>query len=103
MSNLPAWLMALLIGGVFGLIVGVFVARDSAARKPIKGGPLANVFQYLGSSAFVAAAPTVLIGAMGYRLPFWSSIGLALGLLALVGICLMIYGVFEVRAAGPSR
>ncbi len=103
MSSLPAWLMALIIGGVFGLIVGVFVARTSAARKPIKGGPLANLFHYLGSSAFVAAAPTVLIGAIVYRLPFLSSIGLAFGLLAFVAICLIIYGAFEVQAAGSSR
>ncbi len=103
MSNLPAWLMALGIGSVFGLIVGVFVARTSAARKPIKGGPLARFFHYLGSSAFVAAAPTVLIGVILYRLPFWSSIGLAFGLLALVAVCLIVYGMFEVRAAGSSR
>ncbi len=100
MSNLPAWLMALLIGGVFGLIVGAFVARDSAAHKPIKGGPLASFFHYLGSSAFVAAAPTVLIGVFIYRLPFGSSVGLAVGLLALVAVCLIAYGMFEVRAAG---
>ncbi len=102
MSNVPTWLMALLIGGVFGLIVGVFVARTSAARKPIKGGPVANFFHYLGSSAFVAAAPTVLIGVILYRLPFWSSIGLAFGLLALVAVCLIIYGAFEVRAASQT-
>ncbi len=103
MSDLPAWLVTLLIGSVFGLIVGVSVARTSAARRPIKGGPAANFFHYLGSSAFVAAAPTVLIGAIVYRLPFWSSIGLAFGLLAFVGICLIIYGAFEVQAAGSSR
>ncbi len=103
MSNLPAWLMALLIGGVFGLIAGFFVARTSAARKPIKGGPLATFFHYLGSSAFVATAPTVLIGVFIYRLKFLASISLAFGLLALVAACLIVYGVFEVRAAGPSR
>ncbi len=102
MSDLPAWFVTLLIGSVFGLFVGVFVARTSAARKPIKGGPVANFFHYLGSSAFVAAAPTVLIGVILFRLPFWSSIGLAFGLLALVAICLILYGVFEVRAADPS-
>ncbi len=99
MSNLPAWLMALLIGGVFGLIAGVFVARASDARKPIKGGPLAAFFHYLGSSAFVAAAPTVLIGVFVYRLPFGSSVGLAVGLLALVAVCLIVYGAFETAAS----
>jgi hypothetical protein len=100
MANLPAWLVTLVIGGVFGLIVGIFIARESAVRKPIKGGPLANGFHYLGSSAFVAAAPTVLIGVIFFRLPFLSSITLAFGLLALVVICLVVYGVFEVRATG---
>ena len=103
MSNLPAWLITLVIGGVFGLIVGYFAARTSAARKPIQGGPLANLFHYLGSSAFVAAAPTVLIGVIFFRLKFLTSIALAFGLLGLVAVCLIIYGCFEVRAAGSPR
>ncbi len=103
MSTVPAWLTTLAIGSVFGLIVGYFAARTSAARKPIKGGPLANLFHYLGSSAFVAAAPTVLIGVIFFRLPFWTSMGLAFGLLALVAVCLIVYGAFEVNAAGSPR
>jgi hypothetical protein len=99
MSDLPNWFAVLLIGGAFGLIVGVFAARRSAAQKPVKGGLVANVFHYLGASAFVAVAPTVLIGVFVYRLPFLSSVGLGVGLLALVAVCLVIYGVFEVQAA----
>jgi uncharacterized membrane protein len=98
MSDLPNWLITLLIGGALGLIVGVFAARRSAAQKPIKGGPVASVFHYLGASAFIAVAPTVLCGVFVYRLPFLGSVGLGVGLLALVAVCLVVYGVFEVRA-----
>ncbi len=103
MVNAPAWLITLAIGSAFGLIVGYFAARKSAAKKPIQGGPLANVFHYLGSSAFVAAAPTVLIGVIFFRLHFGTSISLALGLLALTVVSLIIYAAVEVRAAGSAQ
>jgi uncharacterized membrane protein len=99
MPDLPNWILTLLIGGALGLIVGVFAARRSTAQKPIKGGPVASVFHYLGAAAFVAIAPTVLCGVFVYRLPFLGSVGLGVGLLALVAVCLVVYGMFEVRAA----
>jgi hypothetical protein len=99
MSDLPNWLVALLIGGAFGLIVGAFAARRSAAQKPVKGGPAAHVFHYLGAAAFTAVAPTVLLGVFVYRLPFLGSVGLGCGLLALVAVCLVVYGIFEARVA----
>lgn len=96
------WQMALLIGGVFGLIFGIFVTRKSNHEKPVKGGPLANVFHYLGASLFVSAAPTVLIGAVVYKLPFLTDVGLAFGLLAVAFVCLLIYALFEARVASAQ-
>lgn len=96
---MPNWLIALLIGSALGLVFGIFVVRKSAAEKLIQGGPLAAAFHYLGASAFLSAAPTVLIGAILYKLPFVQGVSLALGLLLLAWIFLMLHAVFEVRAA----
>ncbi len=93
------WQYALLIGGVIGLLFGIFVSRKSIKEKPVQGGPLANVFHYLGASAFVSAAPTVLVGAIVYKLPFLTDLGLAFGLLATAFICLLVYALFEAQVA----
>lgn len=70
MSDLPGWVMAVLIGGGIGVVLGFFVARRSASTKPIQGGALAHIFHYLGAVGAVAPAPIVLVGAIIYKLPF---------------------------------
>ena len=95
---MPNWVYALLIGGVIGLILGYFVARKSAAEKPIRGGMLASLFHYLGASAFVSVAPTVLIAAVIYRLGFARDLILAIGMLAISAVCLLIHAAFEVQS-----
>ncbi len=99
MPELPTWVIALLIGGVIGLIMGVFVARKSAKEQPIKGGPLASLFHYLASSAFVGIAPTVLVGAILYRAHFFprliQGIGLGLSLLVTAAVFMLLYAAFE--------
>ena len=35
---MPIWIIALLIGGICGLILGTWIARGSAERQPIGGG-----------------------------------------------------------------
>ena len=100
---MPNWLLALLIGGAFGLLFGIVVAGKSANHKPIRGGTPARVFHYLGASAFVAVAPTVLVGSYLYKLHFFPrllrGIGLGFGLLAVAAVCLILYAVFEAPAA----
>ncbi len=108
MPDLPIWAVALLIGGAFGLVFGIFVARKSALEKSIQGGPLASLFHYLASSAFVAVAPTVLVGSILYKLHFFPrllrGIGLGFGLLAVAAIFILIYAVFEAQATrGEAR
>ncbi|MCC7448176.1 MAG: hypothetical protein IT324_12225 [Anaerolineae bacterium] len=93
------WQYALLIGAVIGLLFGILVSRKSIKEKPVQGGPLAKVFHYLGASAFVSTAPTVLVGAIVYKLPFLTDLGLAFGLLATAFILLILYALFESRVA----
>jgi hypothetical protein len=95
---MPDWVNPVLIGVAFGLVLGIFVARKSNAEKPVKGGVLAQAAHYLGASLFVSAAPTVLIGAIVYRLPFVNNIVVALGILAMAGISLIIYAAVELSA-----
>jgi hypothetical protein len=99
---MPNWLIALLVGGAFGLIMGVFIARKSAKEKSIQGGTLASVFHYLGASAFVAVAPTVLVGSFLYKLHFFPrlirGIGLGFSLLAVAAVFLILYAIFETQA-----
>jgi len=95
MPTIPNWLIALLIGSALGLVFGIFVSRKSAAEKPIRGGSSARVLHYLAASAFLAAAPTVLIGAIVFKLPFVQGVSLALGLLLAAWIFLMIHALFE--------
>jgi hypothetical protein len=91
------WQLALLIGIALGLVFGIVVARKSAAEKPIQGGPPAAALHYLGASAFVAAAPTVLIGAILFKLPFLQSLSLALGLLLVAWIFMMLHAALELQ------
>jgi hypothetical protein len=99
MVAMPNWLIALLIGSALGLVFGIFVARKSIAEKPIQGGTPARILHYLAASAFLAAAPTVLIGAILFKLPFIQGFSLAIGLLMTAWIFLMIHALFEVQAA----
>src|SRR5260221_5549540 len=95
---MPNWVYTLLIGGVIGLILGYFVARKSAAEKPIRGGTLASIFHYLGASAFVSVAPTVLIAAVIYRLGFTRDLILAIRLFAISAACLLIHAALAVQS-----
>ncbi len=102
MSDLPGWVMAVLIGGGIGIVLGFFVARRSASTKPIQGGALAHIFHYLGAVGAVAPAPIVLVGAIVYKLPFGQSAGLCCGSLALGFVMLLFFAFLEVKAGGKS-
>ena len=62
------------------------------------GGTLASVFHYLGASAFVSTAPTVLVAAVIYRLGFARDLLLAVGVLCISALCLVIYSAIEVQS-----
>ncbi len=99
---MPQWLIALLVGTGLGLWLGTFVARKSAARKPIRGGPPAHLFHYLGISASIGALLTFLIGSMLYKLPSAQSLGLCGGLFLLQFVLLVFYAFFDLQKAGRT-
>jgi cyanate permease len=91
MENAP---LALGIGLTFALIFGIFVARGSNQREPIHGGPLAQVFHYIGSSGVAGTLPVVLAslilgGGFGMAFP------LALSFMATSLIALVIFAAIE--------
>ena len=94
---MPHWSIAMLCGGVFGLVFGLFVSRKSATEKPVRGGSVATLFHYLGASAFVATAPTVLIGAVIFRYGLIRDLALAATMLAIAGVLLLIHATFEAQ------
>jgi hypothetical protein len=96
-------IIVLIIQLAFGLIVGYFVARKSNAEQPIKGGTLAQVFHYLGAATFVAVAPSVLLNGLVLKLPFLPNVLSAVAMLAVAGVCLIIYAVFEAPKASTVK
>jgi hypothetical protein len=85
------------------LILGYFVARKSNAEQPIKGGTLAQVFHYLGAATFVAVGPSVLLNALVLKLPFLPNVLSALAMLAVAGVFLIIYAVFEAPKVSTAK
>lgn len=92
------WLIAVLIGVAFGLVIGVKIARDSNTRLPVQGGPLAQIFHYLASVLLTAMLPYIITGIV-VGLPFLTLFGTALGFLALTALSMLIYAVFEQPSA----
>jgi hypothetical protein len=93
---MPNWLAAILVGSALALWMGYYVARKSAAKKPIQGGRAAKVLHYLGASATVAPGMMLLLGSIVFGLQFSQSLTLCLGSFALAAIFLILYAVFEV-------
>lgn len=98
------WQIAVLIGGMIGLIVGWWVARKSAQKEALTGGPLGRVLHYLACAAQTAAAPAALVGALlshdlqlGPRI--LSGVGLAFSFIALALILLAVHAAYEIIRA----
>jgi hypothetical protein len=97
-EKLPA---ILFWGLLIGLIFGYFIARKSAAKKPIVGA-LANLFHYLGASVFVSVAPSVLIAAVIFHLGFIRDLLMALVLLGVAFVLLVISAATEDQTNQPE-
>jgi len=91
------WLLAVLIGVVIGLLLGVKTSRDAGKKLPVKGGIVAQVFHYLACSGFTSVAPFALTGVI-LGLPFLTLLGTGVGLLALTFGFLLVDAAIE-RAA----
>ena len=94
------WIIAVLIGAACGLVLGVKIARDSEAKQPLQGGPLARVFHYLACASLTGMLPFIIAGII-VGLAFLALFGTALGFLAVTAVLLILHAVFE-RGATAS-
>lgn len=87
----------LLVGLVFGLIVGPLTARSSIRREKIYGGTPAKLLHLLASGMYVATPPTILTGVIvgvGLKTLFPLALLLIFGSLGI----LIIFAIFEKQA-----
>jgi len=94
------WQIAVLIGGVIGLIGGWWVAHKSAQKEALKGGTVGAVLHYLACAAQTSAAPMALVAVLlAHDLHLFprilTGVGLALGCLAVAVILLMAHATYE--------
>ena len=95
------WLIAVAIGGAVGVVLGVKIAQDSNAKLAVKGGAPAQLFHYLAGVSLSALLPYIVAGVV-VGLSFSALIGTAFGFMALTGLFLLLYAVFERRTQAPS-
>ena len=86
--------IALLIGLGFGLVLGYFVARGSARREKIYGGPVAYALNYIASAGVVGVLPVVLASLI-LRGGFGLAFPLAVSFMVVSLIALVIFAVIE--------
>jgi hypothetical protein len=94
------WLLAIIIGAAFGLIIGIKIVRDSSAKLPVQGGPAAQLFHYLASVGLSGMLPFIVAGII-VGLPAVKLFGTAVGFLVAAAVFLLIHALFE-RSATPS-
>ncbi|MBN1202106.1 MAG: hypothetical protein JXJ20_09645 [Anaerolineae bacterium] len=95
------WLLAIVIGMAFGLLIGIKIARDSNAEAPVRGGALASALHYLACAGMASMLPFIITGLV-IGLPFLKLFGTAVGFLVLTGAFLLLYAIFERQTATPS-
>ncbi|MHB8626706.1 MAG: hypothetical protein ACYDBJ_08280 [Aggregatilineales bacterium] len=102
------WQIAVLIGGVVGLIVGWWVARKSVQKEALTGGPLGTVLHYLACAAQTAAAPAALVGVILshdlHLIPrILTGVGLAFSFIAVALILLVAHATYETVSETSSQ
>ena len=97
---MPSWIIALLFSGICGLVLGRWIARGSAERKPIGGGSTGRLFHYLGCAALTAApfagfSGGLLASGLHFfpRLLLTSALGF--GCIGLAALFLIVYAALE--------
>lgn len=88
------WLIAVIIGGLSGLFIGVKIARDSNAKQPVCGGTLSRLFHYLACAGLTSTVPFAIAGVI-IGLSILTLFSTVLGFLALTGIFLLAHAGFE--------
>lgn len=102
------WQIAVLLGGLVGLLGGIWVARKSAQKEALTGGPLGKAFHYLACAAQTSAVPAALIGViLSHSLPLipriLTGVGLAAGFIVLALLLLTVHALYETLAEGSRR
>ncbi len=94
-------LTAILVGLVFGGVLGILTARSSHRRDTVHGGTAAQFFQYLGAAFFVGIVPMILCSVFFIHPPG----GIGKLLLLGFGFALLSYGALLVYAVleRPAR
>jgi hypothetical protein len=87
-------LTSYLVGIICGLLIGVYVTRESFKEKKVQGGAEANALHYLGASLLSASTPSIIASVIG-GLPFLQTFGVALTFFLLGGLALYAYAYFE--------
>lgn len=86
-------MVALLIGIIGGLALGVLTARASIQRKPVHGG-LAHIAHYLGAASVTGALPAALSSLLlGYGVV--QAIQFSIGFMLVGLLLLVIYAALE--------
>jgi ABC-type sulfate transport system permease component len=89
--------IAILIGLVSAVVLGFFTARSSARREAIHGGPLAELFHFIGAAGVTGILPMVLASLIlrqGFELAF----PLALSFMGTSLIALVLFAIVEMPA-----
>lgn len=98
--NLPLserWLYVLAIGLVVGLVLGVFMRRESLRRKPVHGGVFAHLFHYLAASTIAGFIPVIFIALIS-EMNFFRIVGSGLIFQTATLTLVMLHGFFESQA-----
>jgi hypothetical protein len=94
------WVIAVVIGAAFGLMIGVKIAHDSHRKQPVQGS-IAQVFHYLACAGLASMLPFIIAGiVVGLR--FVALFGTAVGFLSLTAVFLLVYAGFEQASGTPS-
>ncbi len=94
--------LALLIGLACAVILGYFTTRSSNQREKVYGGPLAQIFHYIGAASFTGIVPvvlaTVILGG-GFLL----AVRNLLIFLVVCAVALLIFAVIERPALEEAK
>lgn len=90
------------IGAICGLLIGVYISRQSLEEKAVQGGMPAKIVHYLACSALSSTTPTVIISIIT-GLAFVSMFQIALSFFISGAILITIYGFIESQAPVPTE
>lgn len=92
--------IALLVGIVVAVVLGVPTARSSAHREPLYGGMLPGLFHYVACCA-IAGLPFAVLGTV-FTAGLWSAIQVAITFLLVMYTSLFLFAATEHAARAQA-